>query len=164
MLQKWLFGRSNMRRLKNTKGQMRVIETIISSFIIVAALSFVSILAANPTSPGYEMTDLEKTGYSALHDLDQQGLLTPLVYNQNWTDLRTILKITMPNDVYFNMTVYNTDGLKDGLSLNNSPGSQILYGDLSTFSEAKNIASITYCLVGETEYDPRILVLQLTRG
>lgn len=153
-----------MMRLKNTKGQMRVIETILSSFIIIAALSFVSIFSVNPASPSYEMADLEKTGYSALHDLDQQGLLIPLVYNQKWIDLRSILKITMPNDVYFNLTIYNSSGLKIGSRLNSGPDSQILHGDYATFSGAKNIAAITYCLIGETEYDPRILILQLTRG
>ena len=152
-----------IRNLRNTKGQMRVIETILASFIIVAALSFVSIFAVSPESPGYEMTDLEKMGYSALHDLDQQGLLSPLVYDsQNWSDIRTLLKITMPNDVYFNLTIYEVDGLR----LNADSDSEILYGDSDTFSDARNVASLTYCLVGipETGYDPRILVLELTRG
>lgn len=149
-----------MRTLRNTQGQMRVVETILASFIIVGALSFVNFLAVSPTSPGYEMTDLERMGHSALIDLDQQGLLTPLVYNQRWSDLRTILKITMPKDVYFNMTIFTISGSK----INITPDSQILSGDFATFSDAKNIASITYCLVGETDYDPRILVLQLSRG
>lgn len=141
---------------------MRIIETILASFIIVAALSFVSIFALSPSSPGYEMTDLEKMGYSALHDLDQQELLAPLVYGQNWSDIRTLLKITMPNDVFFNLTVYNTNGVM----LNAASGSQVIYGDSATFSDAKNVASLTYCLVGvpETGYDPRILVFALTRG
>lgn len=153
-----------MRSLRNTKGQMRVIETILAAFIILGALSFVNFMAASPTSPRYEMTDLEKMGYSALIDLDQQGVLIPLVYNERWSDLRTILKLTMPNDVYFNMTIYTLSGLKLNEKLNSSPDSQILYGDMSTFSEAKNIASITYSIVGETEYDPRVLLLQLSRG
>ncbi len=149
-----------MRYLRNTKGQMRVIEIILASFIIVGAISFVNFLAVSPTSPGYEITDLEKLGYSALIDLDQQGVLIPLVYDQKWSDLRTILRITIPNDVYFNMKIYALSGS----TLNSVPDSQILYGDLATFSDAKNIASITYTLVGETDYDPRVLVLQLSRG
>ncbi len=104
------------------------------------------------------MTDLEKTGYSALHDLDQQGLLTPLIYTSRWDDMRSILKMTMANDVYFNLTVKKLDG-----SVCNS-GFPILFGDSNTFSDAKNVASITYCLVGTQNYDPRILVLELTRG
>jgi len=148
----------NIINLKNKRGQMRVIETIIASFIIVAALSFFSIFAVSPPSPGYEMTDLEKTGYSALHDLDQQGLLTPLIYQPRWNDTRAILKMTMANDVYFNLTVKKLDG-----SVSNA-GFPILFGDSNTFEEAKNVASITYCLVGTGSYDPRILVLELTRG
>lgn len=157
-----------MKSLKNRRGQMRVIETLLASFIIVAALSFISIFAQSPASPGYEMTDLEKTGYSALHDLDQQGLLSPLVYESKWSDLRTVLKITMPNEVYFNLTIY------DSTRSQRYGDSQIFYGDLDTFSKAKNVASVTYCIVGvpdfdsagldEASYDPRVLVLELTRG
>jgi hypothetical protein len=143
---------------------MRVVEVILASFIIVGAMSFVNFLAVSPKSPGYEVTDLEKLGYSALIDLDQQGVLVPLVYEQRWSDLRTILRITIPNDVYFNLKIYTLSGLNLGSTLNSAPDSQILYGDLAIFSDAKNIASITYTLAGETDYDPRVLVLQLSRG
>jgi len=154
--------------LENKKGQMRVIETILASFIIVAALSFVGIFAVSPTSPSYEITDLEKMAYSTLHDLDQQGLLAPAVYSHSWSDLRNILRITMPNDVFFNLTIWNING---------SPiysGSQILYGGEETFSDARNVVSISYSLVGvpkfnangvyNADYDPLILVLEVTRG
>jgi hypothetical protein len=157
-----------IKYLKNKKGQMRVIETILASLIMVAALSFVGIFAVSPTSPAYEITDMEKMAYSTLHDLDQQGLLAPAVYNHRWSDLRNILRITMPNDVFFNLTILNING---------SPiysGSQTLYGDLEIFSEARNVASVSYCLVGVTkfnangaynaDYDPIILVLDVTRG
>ncbi len=160
-----------MRNLKNTKGQMRVIETILAAIIIVAALSFVGIFAVSPTSPGYELTDLEKMGYSALHDLDQQGILESLVYDQKYSDLRTVLKITIPVDVYFNLTICKLNGA----NLEKLNGdTQIIYGDSATFSNAKNIASVSYSLLGtkynpdtgnyEANYDPRILVLQITRG
>ena len=153
-----------MKIFRNTKGQMRVIETLLASFIIVAALSFVGIFSVSPESPAYDVIDLEKMGYSALHDLDQQELLAPLVYGPEWGDLRTVLKISLPVDVYFNLTIANIDGSKIN---------EILYGDLTTFSEAKNIASISYTLIGfpvqvgngyVANYDPRILILQLTRG
>jgi hypothetical protein len=160
-----------IRRLKDKRGQMRVIETLLAAFIIIAALSFVGIFAVSPTGSGYDVTDLEKMGYGALHELDQQGILAPLVYNQEWADLRTVLKITIPVDVYFNLTIYNLSGSK----LNGE--TQILYGDSTTFSDAKNVASVSYSLLGlpqittfnqqvevEADYDPRILVLQITRG
>jgi hypothetical protein len=156
-----------MRKLRDTKGQMRVIETILAASIILGAVSFVGVLAVRPTSLTYEMTDLEKMGYSALHDLDQQNLLASFVYEGEWSNLRTALKITLPVDVYFNLTVYDLKGSK----LNEK--NQVVYGDSATFSNAKNIASITYCLSGiatqagtgyTAEYDPRIVVLLVTRG
>jgi hypothetical protein len=157
-----------MRNIKNSKGQVRVIEVILASFIIIAAISFVNIFAVNPATASYEVDDLEKMGYSALHDLDQQGLLAPLLYNQEWGELRAVLKLTLPVDVYFTLTAYGVDGSK----LNaNAP---IIYGDPSVFETSKNIASIQYSLVGyqeqngvgdfEAKYNPQILWLQLSRG
>jgi len=41
----------------------------------------------------------------------------------------------------------------------------MIYGDSATFANAKNVASVTYSLVGSgATYNPRILVLQITRG
>lgn len=147
---------------------MRVIEVILASFIIITAMSFVNIFAVNNATPNYEVSDLEKTGYSALHDLDQQGLLSPLVYGQEWAELRAVLKLTMPVDVYFTLNAYDQYDHKI------NEDTLIIYGDSSTFENSKNIASVTYSLVGqvhqsspgnvEANYDLRILVLQLSRG
>lgn len=152
--------------MKNrNKGQMRVVETVLASFIVVVALTFANIFATSPASQQYEATELEKLGYNVLHDLDDQGLLPRFVYNGEWKNLRSALRVTLPPDVYFNLTVYNLyyTKLDDG---------SLLYGDPLTFSTSKNIASITYGLVGyaaqinptQAVYQPRIVVLQLTRG
>ena len=151
-----------MGTIRNSKGQMRVIETILASFIIVFALSFVNIFAITPTSPKYEVTDLEKMGYSVLHDLDQHGLLTRFVYTKEWNNIKAALSVTLPVDVYFNMTICWLNGTK----VNHEP---IFYGNPETFITSKNIASVTYGLIGypkrnEATYDPRILILQLARG
>ena len=154
-----------MRKFGNTKGQMRLIEVILASFIIITALGFTNLLSITPTSPKYEATELEKLGYNVLHDLDKQGLLPRFIYNAEWTNVTSALRVTLPMDVYFNMTVYdsNNDNVAEGL----------YYGDSSTFSDANTVASITYCLSGysiqtgpgqfEAVYDPRILILQLVR-
>ena len=151
-----------MRTIRNSKGQMRVIETILASFIIVFALSFVNIFAITPTSPKYEVTDLEKMGYNVLHDLDQHGLLTRFVYTEEWNNIKAALSVTLPVDVYFNMTICCLNGTK----VNDA---EIFYGDPEAFTTSKNIASVTYGLIGypkrnEATYDPRILILQLARG
>lgn len=147
---------------------MRVIETLVASFIIIAALSFVTIFTVTPTTPSLEVSDLEKMGYSALHDMDQEGMLATFVYSRSWSDLRTILKITLPVDVYFNLNIYDLNGTT---KFNETP---IIYGDARTFDISNNVASVAYSLIGhpkqigigdyDATYDPRIIILQLSRG
>ena len=152
-----------MIRMKNNKGQMRVIETILAAIIIVVALSFVNFFSVNPRVGAYEVKDLEKMGYSVLNDLDQNGILTREVYQSKWADLKAALRLTLPVDVYYNMTVYK---LNDDNSLSKVDDGSIMYCDLTTFSNAKNVASVSYSLVGtpESGYESRLLVLQITRG
>jgi len=143
--------------LKATCGQMRVIEVILASLVIVFALSFANLFAVTPTSPKYEVTELEKLGYNVLYDLDKQGLLPRFVYSEDWSNLQAALRVSLPIDVYFNLTVYDLNRTQ----INDTP---IFYGDVSAFENSKNVASVTYGLAGHDSYNPRILVLRLVRG
>jgi len=155
------------RKVNRNKGQMRIIEVILASFVIVFALSFANTFSSTPTSSTYQATELEKLGYNALHDLDDQGLLPRFVYNGEWENLTSALRVLLPLDVYFNTSIYNLNGN----ILNNVP---ISYGDPAIFASSNNLASVTYGLVGhstrfnstyyEAMYIPRVLTLQLVRG
>ncbi len=152
---------------KNKKGQMRVIETILAALVIVAALSFTNIFAVVPTSPKYEPNELQKLGYNVLHDLDMEGLLARYVYTQQWDNVKASLRVVLPLDVYFNVTIYSLSGAR----LNDV---EIFYGDRGSFSASTSMGSVTYGLAGyptkingtcyQATCDPRILVLQLVRG
>ncbi len=146
-----------MGALNNKKGQMRVIETLLASFIFISALTFINIFAVLPSSPKYEASDLEKMGHNALHDLDEKRLLSRFVYNQTeWEDLRLALTIFLPPDVYFNLTIYDVDYNRDV---------SIFYGTEEAFKGSNPTASVIYIIPGhQSQYDPRILVLQLVRG
>ena len=151
--------------MKNeNKAQMRIIEAILASFIIIFALSFVNFFALTPTSQKYEITDLEKLGYNALHDLDTQGLLIPMIYNNDWVNLKAALSVILPTDVYYNITVLN---------LNRDPINDvsISFGRLEIFSTSNSVSSINYAIIGypnsdvsSYNYEPRIVNIQLVRG
>jgi hypothetical protein len=150
-----------MIKFKNNKGQMRIIETILAAFIIISVLAFVNFFSVNPRAAAYEVKDLEKMGYSVLNDLDQLGILAAKVYQPSeWGDLKTALRLTLQVDVYFNLTIFELH------EASLYKVTSIVYGDLTTFSDAKNVASVSYSLVGTSEYgyEPRLLVLQITRG
>jgi len=155
-----------MTVINGKKGQMRIIEAILASFIIVFALSFANIFAMTPTSPKYEATELQKLGYNVLHDLDEQALLARFVYNREWDNITAALRVMLPLDVYFNINVYYLNGTK----VNDDA---MFYGNVETFATSKNIASVTYGLAGyatkindtyQAIYEPRTLILQLVRG
>ena len=146
-----------MRKRRNTKGQIRVIETILAALVIVFALAFVNIFAVTPYSTRYETSDLEKLGHNVLHDLDEKRLLTRFVYKQEWENLTAALTVTLPTDVYFNLTVFRLDGTV----VNDM---QISYGEPGVFSTSNMTASVQYIIPGyQTNYDPRILRLELVR-
>ncbi len=143
---------------KNSKGQMRVIEAIMASIIVISAVAFLYVFAVVPSSQTYEAGELEKIGHNILHDIDEQGLLTRFVYNGEWANLTAALIVSVPNDVYFNLTICDTNGNSIGHPL-------IQYGNSQAFSSSKAVASVTYIVSGfQGSYDPRILVLQLVRG
>lgn len=158
-----------MRIIKKKKGQMRVIEAILASFIIIFALAFVNFFTVNPSSERYETTELNKLGYNVLHDLDTQGLLAYFIYNEDWENLRNAISVTLPVDVYFNLTVtYLNQTTRNQVKLH--------YGELDVFNISDVVSSITYPVVGyptdpttpifgkRANYDPSIVILQLVRG
>jgi len=149
---------------KYKKGQMRVIETILASLVIMVSLTFANNMLISPYSPRYEAMELEKLGYNVLHNLETRGILTRYVYDSNVARGQSLLKsalmVTLPPDVYFNLTIYRLD--ESGQLY--IEGQHIVYGDPETFKSPSQVSTVTYILASSGEYyDPRILVLQLSR-
>lgn len=139
-------------------GQMRVVEAIMASLIIVFAVAFINLFAVTPVSPKYESSELEKIGYNVLHDLDEEGLLARFVSNAKWVNMTAALAASLPTDVYFNLTVYDVSGKVVNTQF-------IAYGASRVFTNSTYVASVTYVVPGyQLVYKARILVLQLVRG
>lgn len=147
-----------MRLLFDRRGQMRVVEAIMASLIIVFAVAFIDLFAVTPVSPKYESGELEKIGFNVLRDLDEERLLGRFVNNGEWVNLTSALAASLPTEVYFNLTVY--DG--SGRVVNTQP---VGYGTSRVFADSAYVASVTYVVPGyQMVYRPRVLVLQLVRG
>ncbi len=149
-----------MRQRENSKGQMRVIETLLASFIFISALTFVNLFAAYPASPQYEVSDLERMGHAMLQDLDEKRVLSDFVYDKTkWEELKLSMLIFLSPDIYFNLTIYNING---SIINNETP---LFFGEEDAFTSLDSITSITYVISShDALYDPRILILQLVRG
>ena len=136
---------------------MRLVEALLASFILMFAITFLNVIAVTPTSPTYEPGNLEKMGNNVLHDLDEKNLLARFVDTEDWGTLTLALMVSLPPEIYFDLTVYY-------LNWTVANNETIRYGTSDVFENSSYIASVTYIVPGyQTDYDPRILVLQLVR-
>ena len=146
-----------MEKTKKTKGQMRLVEALLASFILLFAITFLNAIAVTPTSPTYEPSNLEKIGNNVLHDLDEKDLLARFVYTEDWGTLTMALMVSLPPEIYFDLNVYY-------LNWSVANNETMRYGTSDVFENSSYIASVTYIVPGyQTSYDPRILVLQMVR-
>jgi hypothetical protein len=146
-----------MSKTKETKGQMRLVEAILASFIIILAITFLNVFAFTPLSPKYETSDLERIGTNVLHDMDEKGLLCRFVYNEEWTTLKIALMVSLPPEIYFDLNVYDAN-------FSRVNDASIRYGDLEVFENSSYVASVTYLVPGyQADYDPQVILLQLVR-
>ena len=156
-----------MIRIKNNaKAQMRVIEAIISAFVILSAIAFVSVYTITPSSTEYETTDLEKMGHNLFHELNDRDELVRYIYGDEteWMELTQALLMFFPPDMYFNLNIYSLDLTGNPTVLVNQD-SPIRFGTSEIFRDSNSTVSISYILPGhDSVYDPRILNLQLKRG
>ena len=93
-----------MRLLKNNKGQIRVIEAFFASILLFSVLTLVP---APKTAKNTSDQTLISMGQNALLTLDNNGYLSKLIENQNWTTLRECIQSSFPPTVWFNLTVFN---------------------------------------------------------
>jgi len=150
--------RTEKSRGKGRKGQMRIIEALLASFLILFAIAFVNLFALTPTSQTYEASELEKVGFNVLHDLDEQSLLERYIQYREWANFTAALTVSLPTDVYFNLTVYDLNWRVVNTA------APISYGTAQVFSSSF-VASVVYIVPGyQGVYSPKILVLQLVRG
>jgi hypothetical protein len=142
---------------------MRVVEAILSSLVILDALIFINTMSTPPKSRTFEPCELERVGYNALHVLDERGILRRFIYCQNvafgYNLLKSALRVSLPPDVYFSLTIYSLDGFgRPHLE------GEIVYGEPEMFKDSSVVSTVTYVLAGSNaEYDPKILVLALIR-
>lgn len=96
-----------MRLLKDKKGQIRVIEAFFAAVLLLSSLTLIPMVQKNQSD---SVTDgLSSTALNVLTSLDSDGALANLIYNQNWTDLQSLVQGCLPLTVWFNITVFNSD-------------------------------------------------------
>jgi hypothetical protein len=92
-----------MKIVKNKKGQVRVIEALLASLLLMACLAVIPA----PSNQSGSTANLASSGQNVLLSLDSNGQLATLVDSRNWASLKASIESTLPLTVWFNLTVFN---------------------------------------------------------
>jgi hypothetical protein len=134
--------------VKKDGGQVRVVEALLSTFIIFSALTICSTLS--PISDNNQEKRLAAKGMQALIQLDSDDGLGKMIEQSNWAALSEALQLLLPTGVSYNLTVYD----KDLQQVNNIP---ICNGFLGG-----DVAAVEYLCVSQSpQYHCYTLRLQL---
>lgn len=138
-----------MRRLLHDKrGQIRVIEAFLASMLILACLTLVP---SQSTGVSRSSLNLDSTAQNVLLSLDSNGQLGAYVDSRDWASLGSSLESALPLTVWYNLTVYDSNGI----CLNSYP--------ISNGGAVSNqISSVTYiCASPNSTYQVYVIQLQL---
>ena len=138
-----------MKLLKNKRGQVRIIEAIFATILLMSCLALVPASTSVPNSRG----NLVSTAQNVLLILDSNGHLAALVSTQNWTALKDCLESSFPLTTWFNLTVFD----QNMRVMNPFPIS-------NAGAVSNNIVSVDYICSSQTStYTIYILQLQLSQ-
>lgn len=89
----------------NNKGQMKTVEAFLSVLLLFSAFTITTQIL--PPSEKSKHNSLETLGLQTLLTVDNNGQLSKLIDEKNWTAITHILNIVLPIGVSYNLTVYN---------------------------------------------------------
>ena len=91
-----------MRFLEDNKGQIRVIEAFFASILLLSVLTLLP--SAKNTKYSSDQS-LISMGQHTLLALDDNGYLSKLIEDKNWSILRNCVQSSFPPTVWFNLTI-----------------------------------------------------------
>jgi hypothetical protein len=95
-----------MRLLKNRRGQIRVIEALFASLLMLSSLALIPI-AQKPQNESLD--GLSSMANQVVASLESNGQLSTFVDARNWTAIRSYVQSLIPLSIWFNLTVFNED-------------------------------------------------------
>jgi hypothetical protein len=137
-----------MRLLRDKRGQVRVIEAFLASMLVLACLA---LIPSQSTEVQRSSINLDSTAENVLLSLDSDGQLGRLIDNRDWASLDSFLESALPLTVWYNLTIYNSDG-----------GCLNSYPICNGGAVSNQVSSITYvCASPSSTYAVYVLQLQL---
>ena len=95
-----------MKFLENRRGQIRVIEALFASLLMLSSLALIPI-AQKPQTKSSDA--LSSMATQVIVSLETDGRLSALVDERNWSSIHSSVQSLVPLSVWFNFTVFDED-------------------------------------------------------
>lgn len=107
--------------LGSRRGQSRILEAVIAASIIFMVFSVSSFLVrASDIRVLQERTDLDRLGYNILHRIVESGAFEDIIQQNNaGLLLNCILQRSLPQDVFFNLTIHKCPSMNPLITTSN---------------------------------------------
>lgn len=161
--------------MRASRGQMRLIELLLASTIVAAAVSF-ALFFTRPVRSIYirETSDLRRLAYNLLNDFALAGVYEEIIVKGNlsgepWEDeMKLMLSVSLPPEVVFVMDVYEVKFRPGGglqkVKLNTKPISNIDPAKMDLIEEAESVTYTYVCVHDPDRTRGTVLVITLTLG
>ena len=137
------------RFIKNKRGQVRTIEALFASVLLLSSLALIQPTQKHDNAP---TATLSLTALNVLVSLDNDGSLAKLSDARDWAGLRNIIGASLPPAVWFNLTV---------LDARMAPTNDVLITNGNAASD--NVEAIDYvCVSTSGNYAVYFLRLQVS--
>ena len=119
------------------RGAVHTIDAFLASLVVTMALLYTFQAPIEPVI--HEYSSINAQGYQILLRLDANGTLGNLIDSSSWGEMETLLRVSLPQGVTFNLTVIDENGaLVNDRTISN--------GGL----RGRTIESIDYTLAGQS--------------
>jgi hypothetical protein len=93
-----------MRLLNDKRGNMRVVEGLLASLLLLSSLTLIPVVQKHHENP---VEDLTETANQLLLSLNGEGDLSRLVDEENWSAIRSSIQVCLSPMIWFNFTVFD---------------------------------------------------------
>lgn len=125
--------------MRRNRGTIRIFEAILAIIVVFSSLT----LAAKTLAPieAVDEPSLVDLATNILLQMDANGTLSRQIDSRNWTGLAGNLRSTVPSGLYFNLTVFDKNGVElndKKITSGGSPGRDVYSVEVPIASPASN--------------------------
>jgi len=143
--------------INDKRGQVRVIEALITCLILLAGLSAAVSFSNLSTTAG--ASELEEVGVNVLHVIDNSGIIERVLQNQgNWeSEFKELMRTLLPPETFYNLTLISSITGQPIARLSNMIGQD--FSSLSDIASLQHVSTVSFPYLNREDLELDIMLV-----